>query len=130
MGQVKYFDGIDYVKGSLAKPKTKDGHSCGSYIIGTHREAPTQSKICTRMYLRAANTYERSTPKSTNEVWANTRFAQVAAAVKTRKDDLSKLAADTAAFEAQKNDANGKKTMLAWYWMVEGDAYDQQHPRS
>ena len=128
MGQVKYFDGIDYVKGSLAKPKTKDGHSCGSYIIGTHRVAPTESADCNRLYLRKK--VKRSTPKSQNEVWANTRFAQVAAAVKTRKDDLSKLTADTAAFEAQKNDANGKKTMLAWYWMVEGDAYDQQHPRA
>ena len=130
MGKVKYFDGIDYVKGSLAKPKTKDGHSCGSYIIGTHREAPTQSKICTRMYFRGAETYKRTTPKSTNEVWANTRFAMVAAAVKTRQGDLSKIAADTAAFNAQKDEANGKKTMKAWYWMVEGDAYDQQHPRS
>ena len=130
MGKVKYATGIDYVQGSLAKPKVKDGHSCGTYLTGTHRVAPTQNPNCTRLYIREADTYNRTTPKSTNEVWANTRFALVASAVKTRKNDLSKLAADVAAFNAQKDEANGKKTMLAWYWKVEGDAYDQQHPRS
>jgi hypothetical protein len=28
---------------------------------------------------------------------------------------------------AQKNDPNGKRSMQAWYWMVEGEAYDQAH---
>ncbi len=41
MGKVTYATGIDHVSGSLAKPKVKDGHSCGSYLIGTHRVAPT-----------------------------------------------------------------------------------------
>ena len=31
---------------------------------------------------------------------------------------------------AQKDLAGGKKTLKAWYWMVEGAAYDQEHPRS
>ena len=30
-------------------------------------------------------------------------------------------------FEAQKNEPNGKKTMLAWYWKVCGAEYDQAH---
>ena len=30
MGKVTYATGIDHVSGSLAKPKVKDGHSCGS----------------------------------------------------------------------------------------------------
>ena len=51
----------------------------------------------------------------------------VAAAVKTRAEDLSKLAADQAAFLAQKDLAGGKKTMKAYYWMVCGEEYDAQH---
>ena len=39
MGKVKYAAGIDWVKGSLSKPVVKNGHSCGTYLIGTHREA-------------------------------------------------------------------------------------------
>ena len=128
MAHVEWSAGIDSVSGALAKPGSNPQHSCNKMLLGTHRVAPTESQDCNRLYLRKK--VKRSTPKSQNEVWANTRFAMVAAAIKTRKDDLSKLSADTAAFEAQKNDANGKKTMLAWYWMVEGDAYDQQHPRS
>ncbi len=128
MAKVDWSAGIDSVSGALAKPGSNPQHSCNKMLLGTHRVAATESPDCNRLYLRKK--VKRSTPKSQNEVWANTRFAMVAAAVKTRKDDLSKLAADTAAFEAQKNDANGKKTMKAWYWMVEGDAYDQQHPRS
>ena len=128
MAKVEWSAGIDHVSGALAKPGSNPQHSCNKMLLGTHRVAATTSPDCNRLYLRKK--VKRSTPKSQNEVWANTRFAMVAAAIKTRKDDLSKLSADTAAFEAQKNDANGKKTMLAWYWMVEGDAYDQQHPRS
>ena len=128
MAKVEWSAGIDHVSGALAKPGSNPQHSCNKMLLGTHRVAPTESSDCNRLYLRKK--VKRSTPKSQNEVWANTRFAMVAAAIKTRKNDLSKLAADTAAFNAQKDEANGKKTMLAWYWMVEGDAYDQQHPRS
>ena len=131
MAKVEYADAIKTVSGALTKINKKSPHAADQkMVLATHRVAPTQSPDCCRLYIRGLSSVTRSTPKSTNEVWANTRFAQVASAVKTRKADLSKLAADTAAFEAQKNDANGKKTMLAWYWMVEGDAYDQQHPRS
>ena len=81
MGKVKYATGIDYVKGSLAKPKKKDGHSCGTYLIGTHREAETTNPNCTSLYVREANVYERSTPVTTKEMRIRVRFAAVAAAV-------------------------------------------------
>ena len=55
------------------------------------------------------------------------KIAAVAQAVAARKKDLSKIQADTAAFNAQKDLPNGIKTMRAWYWKVEGDAYDDQH---
>ena len=37
MALVKFATGIDYIQGSLSKPKKKAGHKCGDYLIGTHR---------------------------------------------------------------------------------------------
>ena len=61
------------------------------------------------------------------EMDARDRFAAVAAAIKVRKEDLQKISQDQAAFLAQKDSPNGKKTMKAFYWKVCGDAYDEQH---
>ncbi len=84
MGKVTYAPGIEYVQGALAKPKKKDGHKCGDYLIGTHRTAATTNPNCTRIYLRKADSYERSTPVTTNEVKQRNRFSAVAAAVAAR----------------------------------------------
>ena len=54
MGKVKYATGIDYVQGSLAKPTVKEGHTCGTYLIGTHRTAATTNPNCTSLYVREA----------------------------------------------------------------------------
>ena len=125
MGKVKYSEGIDYVQGSLAKPKVKDGHKCGSYLIGTHRVAATTNPECTRLYVRSADTYVRTTPPSADELAVRERFAAVAHMVSLRKKDLSKINQDIADFKAQKDLPGGKTTMLSWYWMVCGDEYDQ-----
>ena len=128
MAKVTWATGIDNVKGSLAKPVTKAGHVCGTYLIGTHREAATNTpKACNRLYVRNAEAYKRTTPLSEREVAARHRFSTVKAMVATRASDLSKIVADQEAFLAQKNLANGKKTLNAWYWMVCGEEYDQQH---
>ena len=127
MGKVKYATGIDHVSGSLAKPKVKDGHSCGSYLIGTHRVAPTTNPNCTRLFIREADTYKRTTPISALETKARSRFSAVSIAVKERAVDLSKMSADQQAFEAQRNFADGKKTMRAYLWKVCGEAYDAEH---
>ena len=127
MGKVKYATGIDYVSGSLAKPTKKNGHTCGSYLIGTHRVAPTQSPDCTRMYIRTEDTYKRTTPVGSDELTNRLRFTAIAASVAERAKDLSKRTADQQAFLAQKDLPGGKQTLKAWYWMVEGEAYDQQH---
>ena len=127
MGKVKYATGIDHVSGSLAKPKVKDGHSCGTYLIGTHRVAPTQNPDCTRLFIREADTYKRTTPVTALETKARSRFAAVRAAVAERAVDLSKMSADQQAFAAQKDLADGKKTMRAYLWKVCGEAYDQEH---
>ena len=126
MGKVKYSEGIDYVQGSLAKPKVKDGHKCGSYLIGTHRVAATTNPECTRLYIRNAETYKRTTPLSVREIEIRDRFTAVSQMVSVRKKDLSKITADQAAFLAQKDLPGGKKTMLSWYWMVCSAEYDDQ----
>ena len=127
MGKVKYATGIEYVQGSLAKPTVKAGHMHGSYLIGTHRTAPTQNPNCTSLYVREADTYKRTSQPSGKELAARARFTAVSAAIKVRKADLMQITEDEAAFMAQKNLAGGKKTLKAWYWMVEGAAYDQEH---
>ena len=130
MAQVTYAPGIQYVQGALAKPKKENGHNHGDYLIGTHREAPTTNPNCTRIYLRKATTYERTTAPTSNELWARTRFAAVAAAVKARKEDLMNVNTDKQNFLAQKDDPNGKKTFKSYLWKICGDAYDQAHPRA
>ena len=129
MAVVTYSPGIDYVQGSLAKPKKRDGHKCGEYLIGTHRTAETQNPDCTRLYIRTAQTYDRTTPVSTKEMRIRVRFAAVAAAVAARKDSLEYASSDQAAFLAQKDSANGKKTMKSYLWSVCGAAYDAEHPQ-
>ena len=127
MGKVTYAPGIQYVNGALAKPKKQNGHKHGDYLIGTHRTAPTESNECTRIYIRKADTYERSTQPTGDELKARERFAAVAALVKARKGDLSQISADQDNFLAQKDTAGGKKTMRAYLWKVCGEQYDAQH---
>ena len=97
-------------------------------LLGTHRVAATENPNCNRVYIRKQT--QRSTSPSTNELFARVRFTAVAAAVSARSKDLSKITQDQQAFIAQKDLAGGKKTLKAWYWMVEGQAYDAEHPRN
>ena len=126
MGKVKYAAGIDWVKGSLSKPVVKNGHSCGTYLIGTHREAETTNPNCQRLYVRSADAYKRSTPVKASEIQQRQRFAAIAAAVAARKKDPAKMAADQAAYRAQKDTAGGKKSMRSYLWSLEMAAYDNQ----
>ncbi len=127
MGKVSYSPGIEFVQGSLAKPKKVDGHSHGDYLIGTHRTAPTENPNCTRLYVRKGNTYGQNVSKSQESIAARLRFSAVSTAVNTRSKDLTKIAADRAAFLEQKDQPGGRKTMKGYLWKVEGQAYDQQH---
>ena len=111
------------MSGALAKPGSNPQHSCEKMLLGTHRVAPTTSSDCNRLYLRKKT--KRSTPLTEDELAARARFRSVSRAIAARKADLSKLTADQAAFKAQKDQPGGAKTMLKWYWMVEGDAYDE-----
>ena len=126
MGKVKYATGIDYVSGALSKPKVKDGHSCGTYLLGTHRTKATENPNCTRLYIHDADTFKRSTPLSEDELAARTRFTAVQAAVRLRAKNMSLIAQDQEDFLEQKNGPYGKKTMRAYLWKVCGEAYDAQ----
>ena len=94
-------------------------------LLGTHRVAATTSDTCNRVYIRRK--VQRSTAPKAKELAARSRFTEVSAMVRTRSKDLMQIAADQAAFLAQKDTAGGIKTMKAWYWSVCGQEYDQQH---
>ena len=125
MAKVVYSAGIDHVSGALSKPRKNGQHSCEKMLLATHRVAATQSSDCNRIYLREK--VERSTPLSANEEAARLRFTEVAQAVKLRAKDLNKMTQDQEAFAAQKDLANGKKTMRAYLWKVCGAEYDASH---
>ena len=125
MAKVNWSAGIDSVSGALSKPGSNPQHSCEKMLLGTHRTAPTTSSDCNRLYLRKK--VKRSTPVGSDELTNRLRFTAIAASVAERAKDLSKRTADQQAFLAQKDLPGGKQTLKAWYWMVEGEAYDQQH---
>ena len=118
--------GIEYIHGALKRPKKQDGHNHGNYLVATHRTAATTNPNCQRLYTFDADRYKRSTPVTTKEVNIRNRFRAVAAMVLERKEDLTHVTQDQAAFLAQKDSANGKKTMKAYLWMVCGQEYDSQ----
>jgi hypothetical protein len=119
--------GIETISGALKRPVKKDGHNHGLYFVATHRVKETANPNCQRVYSFASDRYKRSTPLTANERDARARFAEVAAAVKTRKGNLTTLSADQAAFLAQKDTAGGCVSFKQYLWKVCGDAYDAQH---
>ena len=123
MAKVNWSAGIDSVSGALSKPGSNPQHSCEKMLLGTHRTAPTTSSDCNRLYLRKK--VKRSTPVGSDELTNRLRFAAIGASVAERAKDLSRRTADQQAFLAQKDQAGGKKTLKSWYWMVEGEAYDE-----
>ena len=127
MAKVKWAEGIEYISGLLTKrPKAGKMHSDHSNaLLATHRVAATTNPVCTRLYM--VGPYKRSTQPSANELDARARFTAVRAAVKTRKADLMSITQDQINFKAQKDLANGKRTMNAYLWYVCGQEYDAQH---
>ena len=119
--------GIEYIQGAMKRPKKVDGHNHGNYLVMTHRTAPTQNPNCQRIYTFDGDRYQRNTPLTQDELAVRNRFKTVSQAVSARAKDLSKMTADQAAFNAQKNDPDGKRTMRAFLWKLEGEAYDAQH---
>jgi len=121
--------GIETISGALKKPKKQNGHNHGNYLVATHRTAATENPNCQRVYAFGPDRYKRSTAPTTNELFIRQRFAAVKAAVKARQEDMTKIDADIAAFNAQKDTAGGKRTMNAYLWKLECETYDAAHPR-
>ena len=119
--------GIETISGAMKKPKKQNGHNHGNYMIAVHRVAPTENPNCQRVYVKEADAYKRTSPLSADETAARIRFAAVARAVKNRSKDLSKISDDQVAFLAQRDTANGKKTMRAYLWLVCGQEYDNEN---
>ena len=127
MAFIKWAKGIEFVSGLLSKrPKAGEMHSDhANALLATHRVAETTNPKCTRIYM--VSEYNRSTQPDTDELARRERFAAVAAAVATRKKDLSKITSDQQNFLAQKDSPNGKKTYLSYLWSLELATYDAQH---
>ena len=119
--------GIETISGAMKRPKKQNGHSHGNYLVATHRVAPSSNPNCQRVYSFDADRYERTGTPSAKELAARARFSAVRQMVADRKEDLQHIASDNAAFLAQKDLAQGKKTMRAYLWAVCGAQYDQQH---
>ena len=119
--------GIETISGAMKRPKKMEGHNHGNYLVATHRKAATTNPNCQRVYSFDADRYKRSTPVTADEVARRNRFGAISTAVNARLKDLSKISADQQAFIAQKNEPNGKKTMLSYIWSLEKVAYDQAH---
>ena len=128
MAKVEYADAIKTVSGALTKINKKSQHAADQkMVLATHRVAPTQNPNCSRLYIRGLNSISRSTPVTAKETKIRSCFSAVAAAVAARAVDLSKMSSDQLAFAAQKDQPNGKKTMRAYLWKLEKEAYDAEH---
>ena len=119
--------GIEYIQGAMKRPKKVNGHNHGNYLVMTHRTAPTQNPNCQGIYTFDSDRYERTGTPSAKELAVRARFSAVAQMVKDRAEDLQHIASDNAAFLAQQDLPQGKKTMRAYLWAVCGAQYDQQH---
>jgi len=113
--------GIEYIQGAMKKPVKKDGHKHGSYLIMTHRTAPTTNPNCQRVYAKNADAYTRTTQPSARELEARARLAQAAQATHTRLNNISTIQADREAFAAQKDQPGGKKTLYSYIFNLEYD---------
>ena len=110
MGKVVFEDPIHHISGKIAKK---------------FRTVYNYMKATGLKYTSVHG--ERSTQPSTKELKARERFTAVAAMVRARKIDLSKIVIDQENFLAQKDSATGAKTMKAYLWRVCGQEYDEQH---
>ncbi len=126
MAHVEYADAIKVVSGALTRINKKSQHAADQkMVLATHRKAATTNPNCQHLYIRGLSSVSRTSPLSTKELQARNRFRAVAAMVKERAADLMAITQDQVDFLAQKDLANGKKTMKAYLWKVCGQEYDQ-----
>ena len=128
MAKVVWAPGIQTVSGALSKINKKSPHANDQkMLLATHRVAPTTSSDCSRLFLRGIESVTRSTPISSDEQAARTRFGAIGTAVAARRKNLATIATDMANFNAQKDSANGYKTFYSYLWHLCADQYDQNN---
>ena len=126
MAKVVWAPGIQTVSGALSKINKKSPHANDQkMLLATHRVAPTTSNVCSRLFLRGIESVTRSTPVTSDEQAARTRFGAIGTAVAARRKNLATIATDMANFNAQKD--SGYKTFYSYLWHVCADQYDQQN---
>ncbi len=125
MAKASYAPMFETVSGALNKINKKSPHAADQkMVLTTHRVAPTTSPDCSRVYLRGLSSVSRTSSPSADELAVRSKFSAVSTAVNTRLHDVTKMAADEAAFKAQKDTPGGKKTLRSYVWSLESAAYD------
>ena len=128
MAKVEYADAIKTVSGALTKINKKSPHAADQkMVLATHRVAATTNPACSRLYLRGLSAVTRSTPVTADEQAQRARFAAIARAVAARGKDMAQTAQDITAFNAQKDQPGGLKTLKAYRWNICATAYDQNN---
>ena len=128
MAKVKLVAAFESISGAMTKINKKSQHAGDQkMVLLTHRTAASENPNCQNIYLRGLSSVTRTTPLTTKETEARSRFEAVAKAVKQRKGDLMQMSTDQQAFLAQKDKAGGKKTLRAYLWLVCGQEYDAAH---
>ena len=126
MAKVVWAPGIQTVSGALSKINKKSPHANDQkMLLATHRNAPTTSNVCSRLFLRGIESVTRSTPVTSDEQAARTRFGAIGTAVAARRKNLATIATDMANFNAQKE--SGYKTFYSYLWHLCADQYDQNN---
>ena len=101
----------------MKKINKKSQHAADQHmLLATHRTAPTTSKDCNRLYVRQLEDITRSTAITADEIAQRNRFSAIARAVNARRKNITTIAQDVAAFNAQKNEPNGYKTLRQYLW--------------
>ena len=118
--------GIEFIQGALKRPKKQNGHNHGNYLIATHRVAATTNPNCQRLYAFDANRYERTAPVTANERLARNLFKARRQWIYDREASVEHMSSDQQAFLAQKDSANGAKTLKAYYWKLAIAAVTEQ----
>ena len=125
MAVVQWAPGISTVSGALKKINKKSPHAADQQmLLATHRTAPTTSQGCNRLYVRQLEDVTRSTPVTADEIAQRNRFSAIARAVSARRKNITTIAQDVAAFNAQKDEPNGYKTFRQWLWYQEAAKLD------
>lgn len=116
---VKFVFGIDNVnrKWALRSEKASKDGGKKQYFGSYESNRPNKYGIRPVHVLFVRKNY-RTTPYSAEEIAAKALFAARVTWIIARKQDLTKIAQDQAAFLAQRDTAGGVKSLNAYYWVL------------